>query len=148
MLHSLSLVLQRQIKRKHDDGLVDSKPEKRASISPQRLEVVSPESNTIMSGGRSHVSFDEAATSECATNGDVDCNSVVRSLTEQADSGKGTLGFTNQLGKTVDCNLATLSKQTSLDVHEFSLVRNDVTSAEAVETIPSFIYYTLPLSFI
>ncbi|GKV10004.1 hypothetical protein SLEP1_g21431 [Rubroshorea leprosula] len=127
---------ERQLKRKHDDGLVDSKPEKRASISPQRLEVVSPESNTSVSGGRSHVSFGEAAKLECATNGDVDCNSVVRSLTEQVDSGKGTLGFTNQQGKTVDCNPATLSKQTSLDVHVFSLVRNDVTSAEAVKTIP------------
>ncbi|KAE9609124.1 putative polynucleotide adenylyltransferase [Lupinus albus] len=52
---------ERCIKRKNDTEIMDvkpSKPEKRASISPQRLECFSPESCTSRSGGTSQMSID------------------------------------------------------------------------------------------
>ncbi|GLT25504.1 hypothetical protein SLA2020_006270 [Shorea laevis] len=62
---------------------------------------------------------------------------MVGSLTRQVDNGKRTLDITNQQRKTFECNPVTSNKRTSSDVYDFSLVRNDVASAEqAVETIP------------
>ncbi|CAH2077133.1 unnamed protein product [Thlaspi arvense] len=50
--HSSSVV-ERHAKRKNDNGMMDTrseKPEKRASLSPQSLDIVSPESSAITTG--------------------------------------------------------------------------------------------------
>ncbi|GLT85471.1 hypothetical protein SLE2022_036610 [Rubroshorea leprosula] len=70
-------------------------------------------------------------------NGDAGGNSMVGLLTKPVDNGKRTLEITNQQRKTFECNPVTSNERTSLDVYDFSLVKNDVASAEqAVETIP------------
>ncbi|XWS17681.1 hypothetical protein CRYUN_Cryun33cG0088300 [Craigia yunnanensis] len=120
--------VERQIKRKHDDETVDEKldqPEKRASISSQRLESVSPESSTSRSGGTSHISKGQAVKLERPTAGDVDSNSVVG----LSDSEKRNVEITVQQARIVDGGTLTICGQTSLDVHNFFVVRS-VESAE------------------
>ncbi|XWS26365.1 hypothetical protein CRYUN_Cryun26dG0026200 [Craigia yunnanensis] len=123
---------ERQIKRKHYDETVDEKldqPEKRASISPQRLESVSPESSTSRSGGTSHISNGQAVKLERPTAGDVDCISVVRLSSGLLDSEERNVEITVQQARTVDRETLTICGQTSLDVHNLSVVRS-VGSAE------------------
>ncbi|PPR98465.1 hypothetical protein GOBAR_AA22199 [Gossypium barbadense] len=85
---------ERQIKRKRDDETVDeklNKPEKRASISPLRMESVSPDIITSKSVGTSHNSNGQAVKVEHRgtvdldslrgqTSLDIDDSSVVRSV--------------------------------------------------------------------
>lgn len=75
---------ERCIKRKNDPEVVDvtpGKPEKRASISPQRLECVSPESSTSRSGGTSQMSIDyiEGVRLDGSTTKDADSNCEIKS---------------------------------------------------------------------
>ncbi|XVE53768.1 hypothetical protein DITRI_Ditri03aG0029000 [Diplodiscus trichospermus] len=124
--------MERQIKRKHDDGAADEKleqPEKRACISPHRLESVSPESSTSRSGGKSHITTGHEVKLERPTAGDVDSNSVVMLSSELLESEKGNVGSTVQQARNVDRGALSISGQTSLDVHDLSVVRS-VESAE------------------
>ncbi|KAK6236790.1 hypothetical protein SCA6_012127 [Theobroma cacao] len=125
--------VERQIKRKHEDEAFDEKmdkPDKRSSISPQRLESVSPESSASRSGGTSHISDGQMVTLERPTTWDVDSNSVLRQSSGLLDSEKRNVGISIQQARTVDQGSLTLSGQTSLDVvHNLSVVRN-VESAE------------------
>ncbi|KAL4284138.1 hypothetical protein GQ457_16G001340 [Hibiscus cannabinus] len=107
---------ERQIKRKLDetvDKILD-KPEKRASISPQRLESVSVENST--DGGRSHISNDQAAQPDHRRDVDVDCRSL--------DIEERTVGITIQQARTDSQGSLTICRQTSLDVDNLSAVRN------------------------
>ncbi|XP_022750137.1 nuclear poly(A) polymerase 4-like isoform X3 [Durio zibethinus] len=129
---SCSGSVERQIKRKHDDETVDEKldqPEKRPSISPQRLESVSPESGTSRSGRTSHISNDQAFKLECLTAGDVDSNSIVRLSSGLVDSEKRNVEITVQQARTVDGGTLTIGDQTSLDIQNLLVVRS-VESAE------------------
>ncbi|XP_039051099.1 nuclear poly(A) polymerase 4-like isoform X2 [Hibiscus syriacus] len=112
---------ERQIKRKHDDETVDKildKPEKRASISPQRLESVSLESGT--GGGISHISNGQAVKPDHRRGADDD---------RLLDIKERNVEITIQQTRTDSQGSLTICGQTSLDVDNFSVVRN-VESAE------------------
>ncbi|XVE97607.1 hypothetical protein REPUB_Repub03eG0034000 [Reevesia pubescens] len=129
---------ERQIKRKYDHETVDEKldePEKRASISPHRLESVSPESSTSRSGGTSRISNGQAVKRECLRTGDVDSNSVDRLSSRLLDSEKGNVEITFQLARTVDRGSLTLCGQTSLDVDNLSVVRNAESAEQMGEPV-------------
>ncbi|KAK7282954.1 hypothetical protein RIF29_12100 [Crotalaria pallida] len=86
---------ERCIKRKNDPEMVDvkpSKPEKRASISPQRLECFSPESCTSRSGGTSQMSIDclEGVRLDGSTMKDSDSNCEIKSSDGLVGSGIST----------------------------------------------------------
>ncbi|KAE9587065.1 putative polynucleotide adenylyltransferase [Lupinus albus] len=75
---------ERCIKRKNDAEMMDvkpRKPEKRASISPQRLECFSPESCSSRSGGTSQMSIDciEGVKLDGSTMKDSDSNCQIKS---------------------------------------------------------------------
>ncbi|XVF35394.1 hypothetical protein REPUB_Repub18cG0141900 [Reevesia pubescens] len=123
---------ERQNKRKHGDETVDEKLdklEKRASISPHRLESVSPLGSTSRSGGTSHISNSQAVKQEYLRTGDVNSNSVDRPSSGLLDGEKRNVEVTIQLARTVDRESLTVCGQTSLDVDNLSVVRN-VESAE------------------
>ncbi|XVF89144.1 hypothetical protein PTKIN_Ptkin19aG0106800 [Pterospermum kingtungense] len=130
MTRSRSGSAEGQIKRKHDDVTVDEKldqTEKQAHMSPQRLSV-SPE-NTSRSGGTSHSSNGQAVKLECPTSGDVDKNYVSRICSGLLDSEKRNVEITIQQTRTVDRGTLAMCEQTSVDVHNLSVVRS-VESAE------------------
>ncbi|XP_022729105.1 nuclear poly(A) polymerase 4 isoform X3 [Durio zibethinus] len=119
---------ERQAKRKHNDETVDEKldkPEKRASISPQRVGSVSPECITSMSGGTSHISNGQAVKLECLTTGDVGSNSVDRLSS----------GLSSGLSRTFDQVSLTISGQT-LDVDNLSVVRNVESAEQMGQPVP------------
>ncbi|XVE70984.1 hypothetical protein DITRI_Ditri10aG0113700 [Diplodiscus trichospermus] len=121
---------ERQIKRKHDDETADGKldkPDKRASISPQRLESVSPESSISRSDGTSHISNGKAVKLKLPATGDynsadVDRISVDRQSSVLLDCEKRN-EITIQQARTVARGSLSLCGQTSLDVDNFSVVR-------------------------
>ncbi|KAE8688977.1 Nuclear poly(A) polymerase 2 [Hibiscus syriacus] len=103
---------ERQIKRKHDDETVDKildKPEKRASISPQRLESVSLESPVKPDHLRG--ADDDRLSSRLL---DIEERNVEITIQQARTDRQGSL---------------TICGQTSLDVDNLSVVRN-VASAE------------------
>ncbi|XP_020536523.1 nuclear poly(A) polymerase 4 isoform X2 [Jatropha curcas] len=124
------------LKRKNDHEEVDlrpDKPEKRASISPQRLQSVSPESSTSRCGGTSLANFSERIKLGCSTAADVDNNSEARSCRGPSSNENCILGNVMQVGETV------------MGLYDPAVVRGDVEPAEcrneveptdlAVETI-------------
>ncbi|XVF48598.1 hypothetical protein PTKIN_Ptkin03bG0203000 [Pterospermum kingtungense] len=124
--------VERQNKRKHDNETVNEKsdkPEKRTSISPQRLEYVSPESSISSSGRISHVSNSQAVKLEPPRSGDVNKHSVDRLSSGLLDSEKRNVDVTVQLVRTVDRGSLSICGQTSLALDNFSVVRK-VESAE------------------
>ncbi|OMO86631.1 hypothetical protein COLO4_21002 [Corchorus olitorius] len=125
---------ERQIKRKHDDLAAEEKldkPEKRASISPQRLVSISPESSAGRSGGTSQISNGQVVKLEQSTAGDVDSNSVLRLSNGQLDIEQRNAELTVEQASTADQGSIAISGQTSLDVLNLSVVRN-VESAEPI----------------
>ncbi|XP_045799390.1 nuclear poly(A) polymerase 4 isoform X2 [Trifolium pratense] len=75
---------ERCVKRKNNSEMVDvkpDKPEKRTSVSPQRLECVSPESCTSKSGGTPQMSIEciEGVRQDGSTTEDVDSNCKIKS---------------------------------------------------------------------
>jgi len=130
---------ERHVKRKNDcemEDLKPVKPEKRASTSPQRLQSVSPSSSAGRSGVTSLASSCEGVILGCSTIGDIvsNCedvasNSEVRSTSGQLESEKGNLGDARQLGVTV-YQESPLNRQTSMDVHDSPIVRNELEPAD------------------
>ncbi|GMJ07645.1 poly(A) polymerase 2 [Hibiscus trionum] len=111
---------ERQIKRKHDDETVAKilyKPEKRASISPQRLESVSLESST--GGGTSDISNGQAVKPDHRRGGDVD-----RLSSGLLDIEERNVEITIQQARTDSQGPLTICRQTSLDVDNLPVVRN------------------------
>ncbi|WJX35837.1 Nuclear poly(A) polymerase 4, variant 3 [Trifolium repens] len=100
---------ERCIKRKNNSEMVDVKPEKRTSVSPQRLECVSPESCTSKLGGTPQMSMEciEVVRRDESTTEDVDSNCKINSsdgllgsgaITEVGDmqiNGTGFVGSTH-----------------------------------------------------
>ncbi|KAB2024718.1 hypothetical protein ES319_D06G105300v1 [Gossypium barbadense] len=118
---------ERQIKRKHDNETVDKKldkPEKRASISPQRLESVSLESSTRGSGGTSHISIGQPVKPDHLRCGDVDGNSVDRLSSGLLDSKERNVEITILRARTDSPGSLTIRGQPSLNVDNLPVVRN------------------------
>ncbi|KAJ7958840.1 nuclear poly(a) polymerase [Quillaja saponaria] len=116
---------ERCIKRKYDPEMSDAKPdkpEKRASVSPLRLESVSPESST-RSGitPQSSIGLVEGVRLEFLKTKETDSNSEVKC------SG-GTLE-----SEAVAFESITLNEQTSVSLTKFPVAHNDVRPAEAME---------------
>ncbi|XP_034890739.1 nuclear poly(A) polymerase 4 isoform X1 [Populus alba] len=130
---------ERHVKRKNDCEMADLKPvkpEKRASTSPQRLQSVSPSSSAGRSGVTSLASSCEGVIVGCSTIRDIvsNCedvasNSEVRSTSGKLESEKGDLGDARQLGVTV-YQESPLNQQTSMDVHDSPIVRNELEPAD------------------
>ncbi|KAK8292194.1 hypothetical protein V6Z11_D06G104600 [Gossypium hirsutum] len=118
---------ERQIKRKHDNETVDKKldkPEKRASISPQRLGSVSLESSTRGSGGTSHISIGQPVKPDHRRCGDVDGNSVDRLSSGLLDSKERNVEITILRARTDSPGSLTIRGQPSLNVDNLPVVRN------------------------
>lgn len=78
---SLSASDEKHLKRKNDNEIMDTrpeKPEKRASLSPHSLDAVSPDSSAISTGGTPQIGIVSGPRAECLVTGDLVCN--VRSL--------------------------------------------------------------------
>ncbi|OIW14577.1 hypothetical protein TanjilG_32919 [Lupinus angustifolius] len=108
---------ERCIKRKNDAEMMDvnpRKPEKRASISPQRLECFSPESCSTRSGGTSQMSIDciEGVKLDGSTMKDSNSNCQIKSSDGLVRSGVSAERLDTQITETgvVD---STLSRQKS-----------------------------------
>ncbi|KAH1056754.1 hypothetical protein J1N35_034819 [Gossypium stocksii] len=113
---------ERQIKRKHDNETVDKKldkPEKRVSISPQRLESISLESSTSGSGGTSHISIGQPVKPDNRRCGDVDGLS-----SGLLDSEERNVEITIPRARTDSPGSLTIHGQPSLDVDNLPVVRN------------------------
>ncbi|KAI4337525.1 hypothetical protein L6164_015930 [Bauhinia variegata] len=96
---------ERCIKRKNDPEMVDEKPgkpEKRASISPQRIDSVLPESIISRSGAASQMSINsiEGIRLGSSTTIDADNNSETTSSDGCLGGAMGTLGNNRQSSKT------------------------------------------------
>ncbi|GFZ08583.1 nuclear poly(a) polymerase [Actinidia rufa] len=94
----------RQSKRKKDSGIVDAekdRPEKRASINPQRLGSLSPESYTSRSGGTSQPSCSGEVKLEALATEDADNNSEDKPFGTLQKSGRSNAGHV-PLGGTGD----------------------------------------------
>eukprot|EP00257_Ricinus_communis_P025263 XP_025012677.1 nuclear poly(A) polymerase 4 [Ricinus communis] len=120
------------LKRKNDHEVVDvrpDKPEKRASVSPQRLQSVSPESNTISSGRTSLVSFCEGVPLESSTVADVDSNSEGKLDRGHSDNGKVTFRGVVQVTETINHD-PRISAQTSMDLDDIPIYLSKVEEAE------------------
>ncbi|PSR91286.1 Nuclear poly(A) polymerase [Actinidia chinensis var. chinensis] len=94
----------RQSKRKKDSGIVDAekdRPEKRASINPQRLGSLSPESYTSRSGGTSQPSCSGEVKLEALATEDADNNSEDKPFGTLQKSGRSNAGHV-PLGGTSD----------------------------------------------
>uniref|UniRef100_A0A6N2MDS7 polynucleotide adenylyltransferase n=1 Tax=Salix viminalis TaxID=40686 RepID=A0A6N2MDS7_SALVM len=125
----------RHVKQKHYCEMADLKPvkpEKRACTSPQRLQSVSSSSR---SGVASLANSCEGVKLGCSTIGgvvsnceDVASNSEVRSTSGQLETDKSDLGDARQLGVTV-YQESPLNRQTSMDVHDSPIVRNELEPA-------------------
>nr|KJB65636.1 hypothetical protein B456_010G104200 [Gossypium raimondii] len=118
---------ERQIKRKHVNETVDKKldkPEKRASISPQRLESVSLESSTRGSGGTSHISIGQPVKPDHQRCGDVDGNSVDSLSSGLLDSKERNVEITILRARTDSPGSLTIRGQPSLNVDNLPVVRN------------------------
>ncbi|KAJ6406422.1 hypothetical protein OIU84_010028 [Salix udensis] len=125
----------RHVKQKHYCEMADLKPvkpEKRACTSPQRLQSVSSSSR---SGVASLANYCEGGKLGCSTIGgvvsnceDVASNSEVRSTSGQFETDKSDLGDARQLGVTV-YQESPLNRQTSMDVHDSPIVRNELEPA-------------------
>ncbi|PSS01249.1 Nuclear poly(A) polymerase [Actinidia chinensis var. chinensis] len=95
---------EKQLKRKKDSGIADAekdKPEKRASISPQRLGFLSPESYTSRSRGTSQPSCSGEVKLDALATEDVDNNSEDKSYDALQKSGRSNAGHA-PLGGTGD----------------------------------------------
>ncbi|XP_065849728.1 nuclear poly(A) polymerase 4 isoform X2 [Euphorbia lathyris] len=103
------------LKRKNDNEALDmmpGKPEKRVSISPQRLQSVSPDSSTDRSGETPLVRFCEGVALVCPTDGEVGSNAEGRSFGWQSDNGRGNLGNAMQVDHTVNVEFTLTSQDT------------------------------------
>ncbi|KAJ7965916.1 nuclear poly(a) polymerase [Quillaja saponaria] len=119
--------VERCIKRKSDPEMSDTKPdkpEKRASVSPLRLESVSPESST-RSGttSQSSIGLIEGVRLEFLTTNETDSNSGVKLSGGILESEKGNLKCDEQMGEAV----------ASVSVTKFPGVHNELKPAEAAE---------------
>ncbi|KAH0929841.1 hypothetical protein HID58_015568, partial [Brassica napus] len=76
-VESLSANVERHAKRKNDNELMDTrpeKPEKRASVSPPSVDVVSPESSAITTGGTPPIGIVSGPRAECLVTSDIGCS--------------------------------------------------------------------------
>ncbi|KAF8085574.1 hypothetical protein N665_0663s0019 [Sinapis alba] len=76
-VESLSANVERHAKRKNDSGMMDTrpeKPEKRASVSPPSVEVVSPKSSAITTGGAPPIGIISGPRAECLITSDLGCS--------------------------------------------------------------------------
>lgn len=120
------------LKRKNDHevvGVKPVKPEKRASISPQRVHSVSPESNSSRCDGTSLASFSEEVKIGFATVGGFYSNSEAKSHTGQSDIGKGIFGSVVQVAETVKYE-AVSSVGSSMDLEHLPVVIDKMEQAE------------------
>ncbi|KAK4274236.1 hypothetical protein QN277_017491 [Acacia crassicarpa] len=100
-------------KRKSDTEMLDAKtgkPEKRASISPLRLDSFSPEGSSSRSGGSSHMSIECIGRLEDSTSKVADSNYGVKTSDGLLGGGIGTVGPDIYISETDAC---TLDKQKS-----------------------------------
>lgn len=76
-VESLSANVERHAKRKNDNELMDTrpeKPEKRASVSPPSVDVVSPECSAITTGGTPPIGIVSGPRAECLVISDIGCS--------------------------------------------------------------------------
>ncbi|CAN1219056.1 Nuclear poly(A) polymerase 4 [Linum perenne] len=107
--------IDRRVKRKNDDGIADEKRDKRASVSPQRLMSVSPESCTRISVD----SLSDGAKLGCSPLGDADrtCSGQVK-----GEIGNIMVGVVRVETEGIGC---TLSRRGSMEECNSSLAMND-----------------------
>lgn len=126
---------ERYIKRKFDSECGDLKstsPEKRACISPQRLESASPESITSRSVGTSHIRFDDRARIESLTTGDPDVNSELRSSCP-LESEKCTIANDVEMVQNTVHESINLKEQAPISEPSLPGVRTEVKPLHSVE---------------
>ncbi|ESQ50272.1 hypothetical protein EUTSA_v10001908mg [Eutrema salsugineum] len=73
---SVSAYVERHAKRKNDNEMIDTrpeKPEKRASLSPHSLDAVYPDSSAITTGETPPIGIESGPRAECLVTTDLDC---------------------------------------------------------------------------
>lgn len=117
---------ERHIRRKINPKLEDTRPieiQKQTSISPLRVESVSPESIAARSGGTPHTSFNNGARLDCLATRVADSNSGVRLSGGQLETGSVvSVG----LVENVVCESIAGNECTAMFSSELSRVRNEV----------------------
>lgn len=127
-------------KRKNDSEAVDGKliqPEKRASISPQRLASLYPEKGTSRSGG---------VGLECLGTGDVNISSEVRLPGELLESEKHIVRNNAVMVQNAIQESFALEEQVSLRVSNLPGLENEVEQAELVGRMESDVSCEVSLS--
>ncbi|CAH2060637.1 unnamed protein product [Thlaspi arvense] len=78
-VESFSANAERHAKRKNDNEMMDTKPEKpekRASLSPHSVDATSPDSSAITIGGTPPIGIVSGPTAECLVTSDLGCTTI------------------------------------------------------------------------